>query len=41
MNNELFVIFGWGSPIGVGIFLIALAAMIYILSKAGKNKKQD
>lgn len=37
MDNIQFV-FGWGSPIGTGIFLICLAGMIFILSKASKNK---
>ena len=31
------LILGWGSPIGVGIFLLCLAGMIYLLSKANKK----
>jgi hypothetical protein len=39
---DLMMILGWGSPIGVGIFLLCLAGMIYILSKADrKGKKKD
>lgn len=37
--DNWFMVFGWGSPIGIGIFLVAIAAMVYILSKANKNKK--
>lgn len=37
--DQLFMILGWGSPIGIGIFLIAIAVMVYILSKASKDKK--
>lgn len=38
--EDLFMILGWGSPIGIGIFLIAVATMVFILSKASKNKKE-
>lgn len=37
--DQLFMIFGWGSPIGTGIFLICIAGMVYILSRAGKKKE--
>lgn len=37
--DQLFMIFGWGSPIGIGIFLLSIAGMIFILSKAGKKKE--
>lgn len=37
--DQLSTILGWGSPIGTGIFLVAVATMVYILSKAGKEKK--
>ena len=30
----------WGSPIGVGIFLLCLGLFIYLLSLAEKNKKK-
>jgi hypothetical protein len=36
MENQLLIL-GWGSPIGTGIFLLCLAGMIFILSKAGKK----
>ena len=32
MDNLMFVL-GWGSPIGVGIFLLCIAGMIFIISK--------
>ena len=38
------LILGWGSPIGTGIFLVLLATMIYLLTKASainKSTKKD
>jgi hypothetical protein len=32
------MVLGWGSPIGIGIFLVCLATMIFILSKVKKEK---
>jgi len=46
MDNWILIL-GWGSPIGIGIFLLCLAGMIFLLSKAdtqrkkGKNKDQN
>lgn len=34
---DLQLVLGWGSPIGIGIFLLCIAGMVYILSKAGKD----
>jgi len=34
---ENLILFGWGSPIGIGIFLLCIGGMIYLLSKAGKK----
>ena len=28
------LVFGWGTPIGIGIFLVCVAATIYLLSRA-------
>ncbi|MFC1875085.1 hypothetical protein ACFLY3_02920 [Chloroflexota bacterium] len=39
--DDLMLILGWGSPIGIGIFLLCIAGMIFILSMASKNKKKD
>jgi formate-dependent nitrite reductase membrane component NrfD len=39
--DNLIMILGWGSPIGIGIFLLCLAGMIFILSKADKQRKKD
>jgi hypothetical protein len=36
---ENMLILGWGSPIGIGIFLVCLGGMIYLLSKASKKDK--
>lgn len=30
----------WGSPVGLGIFLLCLGGFIYLLSLADKNKKK-
>ena len=35
----MMLILGWGSPVGVGFFLVALALMIWLLSKADRGKK--
>lgn len=37
MENAILIV-GWGSPIGVGIFLLCLGGMIFLLSKTGKKK---
>jgi len=34
------LLLGWGSPIGVGIFLVLLALMIFLLAKADEISKQ-
>jgi hypothetical protein len=36
--DNINLVLGWGSPIGIGIFLVCLAAMIFLLSKAGQKK---
>jgi hypothetical protein len=36
--ENLQLILGWGSPIGTGIFLVCIAGMIFILSRAKPNK---
>ena len=39
--DNLMLVLGWGSPIGVGIFLICIAGMVFILSKAeGEEEKK-
>ena len=39
MAGDLFLVLGWGSPIGIGIFLALLGTMIFLLSKADKISK--
>ncbi len=42
--DNLFLILGWGSPIGLGIFLFLLGSMIYMITKAdaiGKRAKHE
>jgi hypothetical protein len=36
---EWILILGWGSPIGIGIFLVLLGAMIFLIAKADKVSK--
>jgi len=38
--ENLFLMLGWGSPIGIGIFLLCLGGMIYLLSKADTESKR-
>ncbi len=40
MAGDLFLVLGWGSPIGIGIFLVLLGAMIYLLTKADEINKR-
>lgn len=40
MTGDMNLVFGWGSPIGTGLFLFLLGNFIFMLSKAGKEKKQ-
>jgi len=37
--GDLWLALSWGSPIGIGIFLVCLGGMIYLLSKADALKK--
>ncbi|MFH1366799.1 MAG: hypothetical protein ABIH38_02280 [Patescibacteria group bacterium] len=39
--SDLYSILGWGSPIGIGLFLALLGLMIFLLSRAGKEKKKE
>ena len=34
------LILGWGSPIGIGVFLVFLALMIFLLAKADEISKR-
>ena len=38
--ENLWLALYWGSPIGIGIFLVCLGAMIYLLSKADEISKR-
>jgi len=38
--EDWFLVFGWGSPIGIGIFLVCLGGMIYLLSQADAVSKR-
>jgi hypothetical protein len=37
--NDWILILGWGSPIGIGIFLVLLGTMIFMLAKADAVSK--
>lgn len=37
--SDLQLILGWGSPIGIGLFLALLGLMIFLLSRANKKKE--
>jgi len=38
--DSLNIIFGWGSPIGTGLFMVFVASFIFILSRIDKNSKK-
>jgi len=38
--ESLFLILGWPGPIGIGIFLVCLGAMLYLLAKADEIDKR-
>ena len=38
--DNLFMILGWASPIGVSIFLVCLGAMIFLIAKADAVSKR-
>jgi len=40
MEDSLFLILFWSGPVGIGIFLVCLGAMIYMLSKADEISKR-
>jgi len=37
--DNMWLVLHWGSPIGTGIFLVCLGAMIYLISKADEKSK--
>jgi hypothetical protein len=38
--DNLWLALQWGSPIGTGIFLVCLGAMIYLISRADELSKR-
>lgn len=38
--SEFWLVFWWTGPIGVGIFLVCLGAMIYLIAKADAVNKR-
>ena len=37
---DLMLVLGWGSPIGIGAFLVLLGLMIFLLAKADEISKR-
>ena len=37
---DCILVLGWGSPIGIGIFLVLLGSMIFLLAKADETSKR-
>lgn len=37
---DLMLVLGWGSPIGIGVFLVLLGLMIFLLAKADEISKR-
>ena len=40
MADTLFLLLYWTGPIGIGIFLVCLGAMLYLLTKADETSKR-
>jgi hypothetical protein len=38
--DSMWLVLHWGSPIGIGIFLVCLGAMVYLLTKADEVSKR-
>jgi len=39
--DNLWLVLWWTGPIGIGIFLLCLGGMIYLLTKADTEKKEE
>jgi hypothetical protein len=37
---DLMLVLGWGSPIGIGVFLVLLGLMIFLIAKADEISKR-
>lgn len=37
--DNLWLALHWGSPIGIGIFLVCLGSMVYLFAKADEKSK--
>jgi len=38
--TDWYMALGWGSPIGIGVFLVSLATMIFMFAKADESSKR-
>jgi uncharacterized membrane protein YbaN (DUF454 family) len=39
--TDWYAILGWGSPIGIGVFLVLLATMVFMFAKADEVSKRS
>ncbi len=40
MDGSMFLVLFWTGPIGIGIFLVCLGAMLYLIAKADEVSKR-
>ncbi len=40
MEDALFMVLGWASPAGVGVFLVCLGTMIFLIARADEISKR-
>ncbi|MFC2065989.1 hypothetical protein ACFLUO_02865 [Chloroflexota bacterium] len=40
MEDSLFLVLFWSGPVGIGIFLVCLGAMLYLLARADEISKR-
>ena len=38
--TDWYMVLGWGSPIGIGVFLLLMATMVFVLAKADESSKR-
>jgi uncharacterized membrane protein YbaN (DUF454 family) len=38
--TDWYMVLGWGSPIGIGIFLCLMGTMVFMLAKADESSKR-
>ena len=38
---DIMLVLGWGSPIGIGVFLVCIGSLIFLLSRANTSPKKE